>query len=116
MLETVVQPGGTAVRAQVMGYRVAGKTGTAHKLEGATYAKDRYVSSFVGMAPASDPRLLIAVMIDEPEGREYYGGVVAAPVFRAVIAEALRMLAVQPDAPLTIVEPDEPALEIREEV
>jgi cell division protein FtsI (penicillin-binding protein 3) len=116
MLETVVQPGGTAVRAQVMGYRVAGKTGTAHKLEGGTYAKDRYVSSFVGMAPASDPRLLVAVMIDEPEGREYYGGVVAAPVFRAVIAEALRMLAVQPDAPLTIVEPDELALEIREEV
>ena len=116
MLETVVQPGGTAVRAQVMGYRVAGKTGTAHKLEGGAYAADRYVSSFVGMAPASDPRLLVAVMIDEPEGREYYGGVVAAPVFRAVIAEALRMLSVQPDAPLTIVEPDEPALDAREEV
>jgi cell division protein FtsI (penicillin-binding protein 3) len=116
MLETVVQPGGTAVRAQVMGYRVAGKTGTAHKLTGGSYAADRYISSFVGMAPASDPRLLVAVMIDEPEGREYYGGVVAAPVFRAVIAEALRMLSVQPDAPMTIVEPDEPAPEVREEV
>jgi cell division protein FtsI (penicillin-binding protein 3) len=116
MLETVVQPGGTAVRAQVMGYRVAGKTGTAHKLEGGSYAGDRYVSSFVGMAPASDPRLLVAVMIDEPEGREYYGGVVAAPVFRAVIADALRMLSVQPDAPLTIVEPDAPALDVKEEV
>ena len=66
MLETVVQAGGTAVRAQVIGYRVAGKTGTAHKLEGHVYAPDLYVSSFVGMAPASDPRLLVAVMIDEP--------------------------------------------------
>ena len=66
MLEMVVQPGGTAPRAQVMGYRVAGKTGTAHKLEGGGYAADRYVSSFVGFAPASDPRLIVAVMIDEP--------------------------------------------------
>lgn len=116
MLETVVQPGGTAVRAQVLGYRVAGKTGTAHKLEGGSYAADRYVSSFVGMAPASDPRLLVAVMIDEPEGREYYGGLVAAPVFRAVISDALRMLAVQPDAPMTIDDPAEQALDAREEV
>jgi cell division protein FtsI (penicillin-binding protein 3) len=116
MLESVVQPGGTAVRAQVLGYRVAGKTGTAHKLEGGTYAHDRYVSSFVGMAPASDPRLLVAVMIDEPEGREYYGGLVAAPVFRAVISDALRMLSVPPDAPMTIVDPGEQALDAREEV
>jgi cell division protein FtsI (penicillin-binding protein 3) len=116
MLESVVQPGGTAVRAQVLGYRVAGKTGTAHKLEGGSYAHDRYVSSFVGMAPASDPRLLVAVMIDEPEGREYYGGLVAAPVFRAVISDALRMLSVPPDAPMTIVDPGEQALDAREEV
>ena len=116
MLESVVQPGGTAVRAQVLGYRVAGKTGTAHKLEGGAYAADRYVSSFVGMAPASDPRLLVAVMIDEPEGREYYGGVVAAPVFRSVIADALRMLSIQPDAPMTIVEPGEPVVDAKEEV
>ncbi len=116
MLETVVQPGGTAVRAQVMGYRVAGKTGTAHKLAGATYAPDRYVSSFVGMAPASDPRLLVAVMIDEPEAGEYYGGIVAAPVFSAVMSEALRMLSVPPDAPLTIVKPADPPTEAREEV
>ena len=101
MLELVVQPGGTAPRAQVMGYRVAGKTGTAHKLEGHGYAADRYVSSFVGLAPASDPRLLIAVMLDEPGDGQYYGGVVAAPVFSRVMSEALRMLSVPPDAPMT---------------
>ena len=61
-----MQPGGTAPRAQVAGYRVAGKTGTAHKLEGAGYAPNKYVSSFVGFAPASAPRLIVAVMIDEP--------------------------------------------------
>jgi cell division protein FtsI (penicillin-binding protein 3) len=116
MLETVVQPGGTAVRAQVMGYRVAGKTGTAHKLEGGTYAANRYVSSFIGMAPASDPRLLVAVTIDEPEDGEYYGGVVAAPVFSAVMSEALRMLSVPPDAPMTVVKPVEPVVEAREDV
>src|SRR6185369_8301058 len=81
MLEMVTQPGGTAIRAQVAGYRVAGKTGTAHKLMGASYAADRYISSFVGFAPASNPRLVIAVMLDEPGGKSYYGGEVAAPVF-----------------------------------
>jgi cell division protein FtsI (penicillin-binding protein 3) len=116
MLETVVQPGGTAPRAQVMGYRVAGKTGTAHKLDGRTYAPDKYVSSFVGMAPASAPRLLVAVMIDEPANGEYYGGVVAAPVFSAVMAEALRMLSIAPDAPTVTVTPVESAPEVREEV
>jgi len=121
MLETVVHPGGTAVRAQVLGYRVAGKTGTAHKLQGSTYAPDRYVSSFVGMAPASDPRLLVAVMIDEPDNGDYYGGVVAAPVFSAVMAEALRILSIPPDAPATLAEPGElqpggPLPEVREEV
>ena len=116
MLETVVQPGGTAVRAQVTGYRVAGKTGTAHKLDGGTYAPDKYVSSFVGMAPASAPRLLIAVMIDEPSDGEYYGGVIAAPVFSAVMAEALRMLSIPPDAPTVTVEPRESVPEVREEV
>ena len=116
MLESVTQPGGTAVRAQVIGYRVAGKTGTAHKLEGGAYAPDQYVSSFVGMAPASAPRLLVAVMIDEPGGEEYYGGVVAAPVFSAVMSEALRMRAVPPDAPLAPLQPLEAAPEVREEV
>lgn len=99
MLELVVQPGGTALRAQVAGYRVAGKTGTAHKLGATGYEKDKYVGSFVGMAPASNPRLIMAVMIDEPTSGEYYGGTVAAPVFSAVMADALRMLAVPQDAP-----------------
>jgi cell division protein FtsI (penicillin-binding protein 3) len=67
---------------------------------GGVYAPDRYVSSFVGMAPASNPRLLIAVMIDEPSDGQYYGGVVAAPVFSAVMSEALRMRSIPPDAPL----------------
>lgn len=99
MLELVVLPGGTALRAQVLGYRVAGKTGTTHKLGPAGYEKDKYVGSFVGMAPASNPRLIMAVMIDEPTSGEYYGGTVAAPVFSAVMADALRMLAVPQDAP-----------------
>lgn len=116
MLELVVKAGGTAPRARIMGYRVAGKTGTAHKLEGKGYSGDRYVSSFVGMAPASDPRLLVAVMIDEPSAGEYYGGVVAAPVFSQVMSEALRMLAVPHDAPITEAPPVEAVPEVREEV
>lgn len=100
MLEKVVQPGGTAPRAHVQGYRVAGKTGTAHKQVGARYASDRYISSFIGYAPVSNPKLLIAVMVDEPSAGEYYGGSVAAPVFSRVMGEALRMLSIAPDAPL----------------
>ena len=101
MLELVVQPGGTALRAQVAGYRVGGKTGTAHKIGSHGYEPDKYVASFVGIAPASNPRLIMAVMIDEPttEKDQYYGGVSAAPVFSAVMADALRMLAVPQDSP-----------------
>lgn len=100
MLELVVLPGGTALRAQVLGYRVAGKTGTTHKLsERGGYEKDKYVGSFVGLAPASNPRLIMAVMVDDPSSGEYYGGTVAAPVFSAVMADALRLLAVPQDAP-----------------
>jgi cell division protein FtsI (penicillin-binding protein 3) len=99
MLEMAVQPGGTAPRAQVPGYRIAGKTGTAHKLEGGRYAPTKYVSSFVGFAPASEPRIIVAVMIDEPTAGQYYGGAVAAPVFREVTAGSLRTLAILPDAP-----------------
>ncbi len=101
MLEMVVLPGGTALKAQILGYRVAGKTGTTHKLGAHGYEKDKYVGSFVGMAPASNPRLIMAIMIDEPNtaGDQYYGGVVAAPVFSAVMADALRMLAIPQDAP-----------------
>ena len=99
MLELAVQPGGTAPRAQVPGYRVAGKTGTAHKLEGGAYA-NKYVSSFVGFGPASEPRLIVAVMIDEPSAGKHYGGEVAAPVFAEVMGGALRTLGVPTDAPL----------------
>jgi cell division protein FtsI (penicillin-binding protein 3) len=99
MMEMAVQPGGTAPKAQVMGYRVAGKTGTAHKLGVGGYLPDSYISSFVGMAPASNPRLIIAVMIDEPSAGHYYGGTVAAPVFSRVMSGALRLLAVPQDAP-----------------
>ena len=115
MLELVVQPGGTAPRAQVSGYRVAGKTGTAHKLEGRGYAANRYVSSFVGFAPASDPRIVVAVMIDEPSAGQYYGGAVAAPVFSNVTGAALRTLGVPTDAPVdnVILPPD--GAEVREE-
>jgi len=100
MLELAVQPGGTAPRARIMGWRVAGKTGTAHKQENGGYAPDKYISSFVGVAPASAPRLVIAVMIDEPSDGKYYGGVVAAPVFAQVAQGALRLLNVPHDAPL----------------
>ncbi|WP_333842858.1 peptidoglycan D,D-transpeptidase FtsI family protein [Pelomicrobium sp.] len=100
MLELAVQPGGTAPAARVLGYRVAGKTGTAHKLVDGRYAPNLYVSSFVGLAPASRPRLVVAVMVDEPRAGEYYGGVVAAPVFARVVEGTLRMLDVPPDAPM----------------
>ena len=117
MLEMVVQPGGTAPRAQITGYRVAGKTGTAHKLDGATYAPNKYVSSFIGFAPASAPRLIVAVMIDEPGTGQYYGGTVAAPVFSSVMAGSLRLLGVKPDAPLNnVVLPPPDVPEVREEV
>ncbi|MET0218128.1 MAG: penicillin-binding protein 2 [Burkholderiales bacterium] len=115
MLEMATQTGGTAPKAQVTGYRVAGKTGTAHKLENGGYASDKYVSSFVGFAPASDPRLIVAVMIDEPRNGEYYGGLVAAPVFSAVMAGSLRLLAVPPDAPEALGSPLD-APQIKEEV
>ncbi|HVS26369.1 MAG TPA: penicillin-binding protein 2 [Burkholderiales bacterium] len=116
MLEMVVEPGGTAPRAQIAGYRVAGKTGTAHKLENGSYAADRYVSSFVGMAPASDPRLIVAVMLDEPSAGQYYGGRVAAPVFSQVMAGSLRILGVAPDAPTNNVVLPADFPEIKEEV
>ncbi len=100
MLEQAVQPGGTAPRARIMGWRVAGKTGTAHKQENGGYAADKYIASFVGLAPASAPRLVVAVMIDEPGNGQYFGGLVAAPVFAEVMRGALRALGVPYDAPL----------------
>ena len=101
MLEMAVQPGGTAPKAQIPGYRVAGKTGTAHKIEGGAYA-NKYVSSFVGFAPVSDPRLIVAVMIDEPGAGRHYGGDVAGPVFASVMGGALRTLGIPHDAPLQV--------------
>ena len=100
MLEMAAGPGGTAPRAQVMGYRVAGKTGTAHKLENGVYAEKKYRGSFVGFAPVSNPRIVVAVMIDEPGSGKYFGGEVAAPVFSAVVGGTLRQLGVAPDAPM----------------
>jgi cell division protein FtsI (penicillin-binding protein 3) len=101
MLESVTGPGGTAPKAQVPGYRVAGKTGTAYKVVGGQYAKNRYVPSFVGFAPVSDPRIIIAVMLDEPSNGKHYGGDVAAPIFSAVAANALRAMNVAPDTSVT---------------
>ncbi len=102
MMEMAVGPGGTAPRAAVPGYRVAGKTGTAHKPEAGGYSESKYVSSFVGFGPVSSPRFIVAVMIDEPSGAKYFGGEVGAPVFASVMGSALRMLGVPPDAPQTL--------------
>jgi cell division protein FtsI (penicillin-binding protein 3) len=97
MLNLVTGPGGTAPKAQTMGYSVGGKTGTAHKQEGKGYADKKYRGFFVGMAPIENPRIVVAVMIDEPTNGRYFGGEVAAPVFSATVQQTLRMLGVQPD-------------------
>ena len=102
MLETVVEAkDGTGRRARVRGYRVAGKTGTSRKAVAGGYAERRYLSLFAGLAPVSDPRFVVAVVIDDPRGKKYYGGEVAAPVFQTVIADALRLNAVPPDSSVT---------------
>ncbi len=98
MLEMAAGPGGTAPLAQVPGYRIGGKTGTAHKLEGGVYAR-KYVASFVGIAPMSDPRFVVAVMVDEPSAGKYYGGTVAGPVFSRITGGVLRTMGIAPDAP-----------------
>jgi cell division protein FtsI (penicillin-binding protein 3) len=117
MLEMAVSPGGTALKAQIAAYRVAGKTGTAHKIEGAGYAANKYVSAFIGFAPATAPRVIVAVMIDEPSAGQYYGGAVAAPVFAQIMSGALRLLSVSPDAPLdTLKLPPPDAQDVKEEV
>ena len=97
MLQGVVSAEGTGKKARVPGYDVAGKTGTVKKVGVNGYSDDKYVSLFVGMAPAENPRLVMAVTIHEPRGKDYYGGVVAAPVFSNVIAGALRLLDIPPD-------------------
>jgi cell division protein FtsI (penicillin-binding protein 3) len=97
MLEMATGPGGTAPKAQTIGYSVGGKTGTAHKQEGKGYAGNKYRSWFVGIAPIDKPRIVVAVMIDEPNNGVYYGGLVAAPVFSETVQQTLRILGVQPD-------------------
>ena len=97
MLQMAAGPGGTAQKAQTMGYSVGGKTGTAHKQEGKGYAGKKYRGFFVGMAPIEAPRIVVAVMIDEPSNGRYYGGDVAAPVFSQTVQQTLRLLGVQPD-------------------
>lgn len=109
LLEEAVTPAGTGVKATVPGYRVAGKTGTAWKATAGGYSTDRYLSVFAGVVPATQPRLAVVVMVDEPRGTLYYGGDVAAPVFSAVTSGALRLMSVAPDdlarvAPLTLAE------------
>lgn len=99
MMETVVSPKGTAKRAAIEGYSVAGKTGTAKKAVRGGYAARRYQAVFAGMAPASSPRFVMVVMVDEPGGKQYYGGLVAAPVFAKVMQGALRLFNVPPDDP-----------------
>jgi cell division protein FtsI (penicillin-binding protein 3) len=100
MMETVTAPGGTAPEAQVMGYRVGGKTGTAYKHEGRGYNRSKYRASFIGLAPMSNPRIIVAVSVDEPTSGSHYGGAVAGPVFAAITGGTLRALNVQPDSPI----------------
>lgn len=97
MLQLATGPGGTAPKAQTMGYSVGGKTGTARKQEGRGYADKKYRSFFVGLAPVASPRIIVAVMIDEPDAGKYYGGDVAAPVFSETVQQTLHLLGVQPD-------------------
>jgi cell division protein FtsI (penicillin-binding protein 3) len=113
MLHLVTLPGGTAPKAQVMGYSVGGKSGTAYKQEGASYATKKYRAWFVGMAPIAHPRIIVAVMVDEPSAGKYFGGDVAAPVFSEVVQQTLRMMGVQPDLDVKpqIVSRDMPAEE-----
>ena len=97
MLQMAAGPGGTGPKAQTLGYSVGGKSGTAHKQVGKSYASNKYRSWFVGLAPIDKPRIIVAVMVDEPTAGKYFGGDVAAPVFSATVQQTLRMMGVQPD-------------------
>lgn len=97
MLQMAAAPGGTAPLAQTIGYSVGGKSGTAHKQVGKGYASNKYRAWFTGMAPIESPRIIVAVMIDEPSDGKYFGGLAAAPVFSEVVQQTLRMMGVQPD-------------------
>ena len=98
MMEAVVKPGGTAVQAAVPFYSVAGKTGTAKRHTAGGYQDGHYIASFAGMIPAKNPRLVMVVMIDDPQAGTYFGGTVAAPVFSEVMTGAMRILNIAPDA------------------
>lgn len=98
MLESVTEPGGTALKAHAEGYRVGGKTGTAHKAAGKGYSSNKYLAYFTGIAPMSAPRIVVAVMVDEPTTNGYYGGQVAAPIFSTIVSETLRAMNVAPDS------------------
>jgi cell division protein FtsI (penicillin-binding protein 3) len=97
MLQMAAGPGGTGPKAQTMGYSVGGKSGTAHKQEGKGYASKKYRGFFVGLAPIDAPRIIVAVMIDEPSNGKHFGGDVAAPVFSQTVQQTLRLMGVQPD-------------------
>ena len=97
MLHLVTGPGGTAPKAQTMGYSVGGKTGTAHKVEGRGYADKKYRGVFAGLAPIDSPRIAVAIMIDEPSNGQYFGGDVAAPVFSQTVQQTLKVLGIAPD-------------------
>ena len=97
MLETVTSAKGTGRRARVEGYRVGGKTGTAHKVGSEGYEDSEYTAIFAGVAPISNPELVLVVVVDEPQGQEYYGGEVAAPVFSRIMEQSLRLRQVAPD-------------------
>ncbi|TNF99388.1 MAG: hypothetical protein EP297_05710, partial [Gammaproteobacteria bacterium] len=97
MLEDVVKTGGTGTRAATKGYRIAGKTGTAKKVKQGVYEDDAYLAVFCGIAPVENPKVVIAIVIDEPKKHGYYGGVVSAPVFSGIASRVLRYLDVAPD-------------------
>lgn len=102
LMSSVVNEGGTGRRAHVPGYRIAGKTGTVRKSTAQGYSDSAHLSIFAGMAPLSNPRLVLVVVIDQPQGDQYYGGQVAAPVFASVMADALRLFNIAPDDPQTL--------------
>jgi cell division protein FtsI (penicillin-binding protein 3) len=114
MLALAAGPGGTGQRAQTIGYSVGGKSGTARKQQGKGYAAGKYRAWFTGMAPIENPRIIVAVMVDEPTAGSFYGGTVAAPVFSEVVQQTLRLMGVQPDMevkPLIVANPvEEPSL------
>jgi cell division protein FtsI (penicillin-binding protein 3) len=93
------QPGGGAVGGRVIGYSIGAKSGTTRKLQGNSYAADKHRAFFIGFAPGKAPKMIVAVMIDEPTAGKYYGGAVSAPVFANIVSGSLRIMNVQPDEP-----------------